>query len=134
MSDIRIRPAEITDADRISAVLIASITHLCVADHRNDPAIITAWTANKTPDSIRRWFSNDRMQLFVAQVTEEVAGVGACDADGRVVLNYVHPDYRAQGVSRGMLRHLEDHLAAGGVTLATLTATQTALQFYRSAG
>ena len=51
---ITVRDAEAADVDAMSEVLIRSITELCAPDHRNDPAAIAAWTANKTSEGVRR--------------------------------------------------------------------------------
>jgi predicted GNAT family N-acyltransferase len=135
MSAFTVRRAEIADADAISAVLIASITELCAADHGDDPAIIARWTANKTPDHIRRWFQNTRVAIFIAATPDQhLASVGAGDIEGRILLNYVNPENRGQGVSRAILKALETFLAQNNVQIATLTATRTAKDFYLRAG
>ena len=51
---IAIRPAAIADVPAMSRVMIASITDLASADHRNDPALVARWTANKTEDGVRK--------------------------------------------------------------------------------
>ena len=130
-----IRRAEPGDAEAISTVLITSITQLCAADHRNDPEIITRWTANKTPDQIKRWFHNTRSAMFVAVTPDQhLAGVGAVDLEGRILLNYVNPGHRGKGVSRAMLKALEAFIRDNNVQVATLTSTRTAKDFYLAAG
>jgi hypothetical protein len=47
---MRIRNAVPEDAAAACEVMRRSIAELCVADHRNDPAILERWLANKTPD------------------------------------------------------------------------------------
>jgi len=47
---MKIRDARVVDAPAARQVLRRSIIELCVADHRNDPAILTKWLANKTPE------------------------------------------------------------------------------------
>ena len=135
MSDITIRRAHAADADAISGCLIASITQLCGEDHGDDPDILAAWTQNKTPEDIRNWIASSETTVIVAIApSDTIAGVGACFAEGRIVLNYVHPDHRGSGVSTALLHWLEQHLRELGNVWATLTATRTALSFYRGAG
>ncbi len=135
LEGIRLREAEPADAEAISTTLIASITQLCSADHGDNPEVIAAWTANKTPDQIVRWISpEDSLMLVADHVGATIAGVGPFTLDGRILLNYVHPDYRNQGISRQILNEMEQRLVARGKKRATLTATTTALRFYQSAG
>jgi len=49
---VAIRDAAPDDAVAACRVLRESISRLCVADHRNDPAILNAWLANKQPEIV----------------------------------------------------------------------------------
>lgn len=133
--EIAIRKAMPADAETMSALLIASITQLCRADHGDNPEKIAAWTANKSPEHITGWIDQGETVLLVAELSDiGMSGVGAAFPDGRIVLNYVHPDARFRGVSRAMLRALEHHLAELSVVEASLTATRTASDFYLAQG
>ena len=79
---IELRPAKRTEAAEIASLLCRSITELCVLDHKNDAAEIAAWTANKTPDAVRGWISDEQATLITAYSGNELAGVGAVDAGG----------------------------------------------------
>lgn len=131
---IRIRPARPGDEAALSRLLIRSILELCAADHKGDPEIIARWIANKTPESVARWIVDSRFPLFVAERGGEPAGAGAFGRDGHIVLNYVDPAHRLQGVSRAMLAHMEAELAQAGLRKATLSSTETAHRFYLGAG
>lgn len=130
---ITIEDARIEDADRISGVLIASITELCDADHKGDAQLIASWTGNKTPDHIRRWIGGSS-GLRVARVGGEVAGVGGLRTGGQILLNYVAPEFRKQGVSRALLSEMEGQIVAQGIKVGRLTSTLTAMDFYRRHG
>jgi hypothetical protein len=39
-------------------VMRRSIAELCVADHRNDPAILGSWLSNKTPEIFKSWIGS----------------------------------------------------------------------------
>lgn len=131
---ITVRKPVYDDADVLSAVLCASIRELCSADHHNDQNVIAQWTANKSPEHMIKLLANPRLALFVAEVDQEVSGVGCISLGGEVLLNYVAPAHRFCGVSKALLDHLENALAEHGVSRATLTSTKTAHRFYRAAG
>ena len=131
---IAIRRAVEADIAAMSEVLTRSITELCGRDHGNDPAAIAAWTANKTPEGVRRILENPDVRMFVAERDGVVAAVGCVQAGNEIGLNYVHPAHRFKGVSRTLLRAMEQAMRQAGVTEARLKATQTAHDFYRANG
>jgi predicted GNAT family acetyltransferase len=131
---ILVRPARPDDVAAMSAVLIASITELCGADHHHDADRIASWTANKTPQGVAAMLAQDGTTLFVAKVDGEVAAVGATSAGGQITLNYVAPAFRFRGISTALLAHMEADLLACGWSEGQLKSTATALDFYRSRG
>ena len=131
---IRFRRALSRDAETMSTILIASITQLCAADHRNDPALIASWTANKSPAALVRMIEEATVTFFIAERNGEPAGVGGIDCDGIVRLNYVSPEHRFKGVSSALLTFMEAELAKAGVTEARLVSSETARELYRKAG
>lgn len=128
---IAVRPAVPADAAAMSAVLVASITELCVADHDNDPKALAAWLANKSPEAMAQWFANPDNRLFVAERDGEIAAVGGYNGARRIILNYVAPRHRRSGVSRALMEALEAELGPGEITL---DSTVTARDFYRALG
>ena len=133
-SDPLIRQAAAEDAQAISAVLVASITQLCSPDHQDLPAVIAAWTANKTPGHIADWISEGRVSLLLAVCEGAIAAVGGYTKDGEVALLYVDPGFRHQGVSTTLLKAIERQLADLGPDRAHLVSTRTAAEFYQSRG
>lgn len=131
---IRVRPAVPDDVAAMSAVLTASIRDLCIADHRNDPAILSGWLRNKSPEMVRRMFENPDALLLVAEHDGEIAAVGCLNGTDEIGLNYVHPAHRFAGVSKALLAGLEDRIRQSGASRAKLTSTGTAHRFYLAAG
>jgi GNAT superfamily N-acetyltransferase len=131
---ITVRRATEADIPAMSEVLTRSIIELCALDHKNDRAAIAFWTANKTPDGVRRILENTDVQLFVAVHDGEVAAVGCVQSGNEIGLNYVHPAHRFKGVSRALLAAMEQAMREAGVNEARLKATQTAHAFYRANG
>jgi GNAT superfamily N-acetyltransferase len=127
-----VRKARLDDAEEACAVVRRSITELCHADHQGDAATVSAWLSNKSTENIRRWIA----QTFVFVATEDgrILGVGAMTAAGVITLNYVSPDARFRGVSKALMRRLEQQAADLGVGTMTLQSSATALRFYGAAG
>lgn len=130
---LSVRRAQPDDAAAISRVLVASITALCTADHGNDPAVIAAWTANKSEANILVMLSGSESTIFVVEQDAEIVGVGAI-AGPSISLNYVDPRHRCKGVSSTLLATLEAELVMRGVDVAELKSTATARAFYLSQG
>ncbi|MET1415512.1 GNAT family N-acetyltransferase [Roseibium sp. HPY-6] len=131
-----IRPAERPDAAEIAAVLRRSITELCGADHNNDPKRLASWLRNKTEETALGWIDGPG-SVLVADSPENhprLLGVGMGLPEGEIVLNYVDPGARYQGVSKALMRALECYFIKIGVTRVRLRSTFTAERFYRSMG
>jgi GNAT superfamily N-acetyltransferase len=131
---ILVRRAIPADVPAMSRVLIASITALCAADHKNAPVAIAAWTANKSEAGVGEMLANPDLVMFVAEWRGAVAAVGAVTRSGDVALNYVAPEVRFKGVSKALLARLEEELATLGFDQARLESTETARRFYENCG
>jgi GNAT superfamily N-acetyltransferase len=131
---LRIRDATPDDAEAACDVLRRSISELCVADHGNDPAILNAWLGNKRPEIVAAWARQPGNSLLVTVEGDAILAVGSVTDAGEITLNYVAPDTRFRGVSRALLGALEARAAERGNVRCTLTSTETAHRFYRSAG
>ena len=99
---MKIRDAVPEDASAACAVMRRSITELCAADHRNDPAALQRWLGNKTTEIFRSWTRSGNSML-VAVEGETILAVGCVTDAGEITLNYVAPDAQFRGVSRAML-------------------------------
>jgi len=131
---IYVRKAQLSDAESCCTVLCASIRELCVADHQNNKKIVDSWTSNKTPDNLRRWIQDPHSTIYVAEISGSIAGVGGLNDLTNITLNYVSPDFRFTGVSKAMLATLESTVYNARTGIAKLTSTQTAHNFYKTAG
>ena len=130
---ITVRFATDADVEAMSAVMIASITKLCAADHGDDPAKIASWTRNKTPDGVSAMLANPDLSILVAEQDGAIAAVGGINGE-IVALNYVAPAHRFSGVSKALLQRLEAELRARGHSTIRLVSSVTAYRFYTRMG
>ncbi|MPZ55993.1 MAG: GNAT family N-acetyltransferase [Rhizobiales bacterium] len=126
------RKAHMEDAEVACLVVRRSITELCAADHKGDARTLDLWLANKTAENMRRWINQHH--VFVAIEGAQIFGVGAIMSSGEIILNYVSPEARFRGVSKGLITRLEAQAADLAVDMITLQSTATARRFYLSAG
>jgi GNAT superfamily N-acetyltransferase len=129
---MQVRLATPEDAVAACDVLRRSITELCEADHKNDPAFLAHWLANKTPENVRAWIEGS--YLYVAEEAGEIVGVAGLSNTGYITLNYVAPNARFKGVTKALLNAVEQRAMELGCSTCTLQSTKTAEQFYRGAG
>ena len=122
------------DAPAACEVMRRSIAELCVADHRNDSAVLALWLRNKTPQIFLSWIAAPRNCVLLAVEGATILGVGAVTDTGEITLNYVSPDARFRGVSRALLGALELRAVEHGNVRCSLTSTATARPFYRTNG
>ena len=127
---MEIRDAVAEDAPAACQVLRRSITELCVADHENDPTILMRWLSNKTPEIVASWIASPKSSVLVGVERGTILAVGSVTNAGEITLNYVSPDARFRGVSRALLRALENRAIERGNLRCTLTSTETARRFY----
>ena len=129
-----IRDATPTDAVSACQVMQRSIAELCVADHQNDPAILSKWLGNKTPEIFLTWIAQKGNSLLVVVEDQNVLAVGSVTDVANITLNYVSPDFRFRGVSKALLAALEERAVQRGCTVLRLNSTETARRFYLSSG
>jgi GNAT superfamily N-acetyltransferase len=129
-----VRSARLEDGASAAEVIRASISQLCRDDHRDDAAILNAWLSNKTPATVTEWIGKNPSGFLVAERGGLLVGVGAISSQGDILLNYVHPDARFQGVSTALLDALEQRGHLAGCREIRLVSTQTALRFYSARG
>ncbi|PYF10373.1 ribosomal protein S18 acetylase RimI-like enzyme [Rhodobacter viridis] len=135
-----IRPARSEELTVLSEVIGASITALCRADHRDDPERIRPWVASNSPMTLNSILHDPAQRLFVAEPETGIVAVGGIDwrhqpdGQGRIRLLFAAPEAQGKGCGRALLAALEEELRAHGRVEARLTATNTALAFYRSQG
>ena len=134
MHDRSIRLARLDEAQTIANLVRGSISELCFDDHEGNDAKIDQWLANKTEETIAAWISAPDLSLFVIGCSTGLAAAGCHRDDGVILMNYVSPFYRFQGLSDRMLAHLESSLSALGITTARLVSTRTAISFYERRG
>ncbi len=105
-----------------------------MADHGNDEAILARWLGNKTAEIFQSWIAEPGSSVLVAVERGNILAVGAVTDAANVTLNYVSPDARFRGVSRGLLAALEARAVERGNSRCTLASTETAQRFYRANG
>ncbi|WP_246731725.1 GNAT family N-acetyltransferase [Methylocapsa sp. S129] len=131
---MEIRNATDDDAAAACVVMRRSIAELCVADHQNDAAMLARWLGNKTPENFLAWIARPSNCVLVAVEGDVILAVGCVTDTGEINLNYVSPDARFRGISRAMLKALEERARERGNARCRLTSTGTARRFYRAAG
>jgi N-acetylglutamate synthase-like GNAT family acetyltransferase len=130
---ISVREARFDDAGEVIEVVRDSITRLCVVDHHNEPALLHAWLANKTPENFRLWLSNPENYCIVAEA-DAICGVGLLHQSGEIRLLYVSPKVQRRGVGGALLAQLESQAREMGLSRLRLTSTAAARCFYDSMG
>jgi GNAT superfamily N-acetyltransferase len=129
-----VRIASVEDAPVVTEVLRRSIAELCVKDHQNDPESLELWLKNKTVPTVRGWFESRKLYCVVACIDGVITGSAAMNAEGEVLLCYVDPGARFQGVSAAMLLALEKEAQNRGLGEMRLSSTITAKRFYQERG
>ncbi len=129
-----VRAARPADADAAAEVLRQSILKLGAPDHQNDPETLEKWLANKSAAHFLGWLADEDKFCVVAQSREKIRGVGLIDRSGEILLCYISPRVRGQGVGSKILAALEQKAAAWRLTSLRLQSTGSARSFYEHHG
>jgi GNAT superfamily N-acetyltransferase len=129
-----VRSAIFSDAASAVAVLRESITHLCTADHQNNPATLQRWLRNKTTQNFSQWLLEPDRYFVVAEIGLEVCGVGMVRRNGDLDLCYVQPGKQRLGIGSAMLQALEAQAKNWGLNKLNLISTENARMFYERHG
>lgn len=129
-----VRRATAQDVDASVALLIASITHLCVDDHSNDPETLARWLRNKTRANLEQWFENPENSVVIAELGSALCGVALLHSSGMIRLCYVLPGMQRSGVGRALIGRLEHEATLRGIVELNLTSTGSARRFYERLG
>ena len=62
-----VRDAVPEDAAAACQIMRRSIAELCLANHRNDPAILERWLSNKAPEIFKSWIRPDNTLLVAVE-------------------------------------------------------------------
>lgn len=128
------RAATQADAADAIGVVRRSITTLCEPDHRNDPATLERWLANKKPESFEQWLANPENFCVVEEVEGRVEGVGLLHASGELRLFYIAPGQERRGLGRRIHEQLVAQAVRWGLTRLHLQSTSVARLFYEYLG
>jgi len=128
------RPALADDSDAVIAVVRASITQGCVADHQNDADTLARWLSNKTPAHFRTWLADPDNHTVVALVGGRLVGVGMLHRSGEIRLFFTAPGMQRQRIGTAIHASLETHARAWEVQRLHLHSTWLARAFYEALG
>ncbi len=131
---VTVRPALASDAPVAAHVLRRSIQELCTADHQHDPDTLAQWLSNKTARRVGEWIASNETFMIVAELHDEIVGVGSIGRSGTITLCYVLPGQESRGVGAQMLAALETQAARWGTKRITLNSTVCARTFYERHG
>ena len=130
-----LRKATESDAAGACETVRRSIIDLCEQDHHCEAATLEEWLGNKTEVNFQSWINSDRHVAIVAEHLAAIIGFALLSRnEGRLLLLYVSPDARFQGVSRAMLAALESEPSKAGIRKIVLDSTATAKRFYMACG
>ena len=129
-----VRQATLKDAEVAVQVVRQSIEQLCTADHRNDPATLTRWLTNKTPEHFHSWIASPDNFCVVAEMDGRLSGVGLLQRGGEIQLFYLAPGTQHRSMGRAIHAALETQAHAWGLRELHLDSTAMARSFYEALG
>jgi GNAT superfamily N-acetyltransferase len=129
-----VRVAVADDVDACVALLIASITTLCSADHQNDPTTLARWLHNKTPQHVVQSFADPNHFVVVAELEGAISGLAQLHLRGMITRCYVLPGAERRGVGRALIQALEGEASRLGMSELRLMSTGSARHFYEHLG
>lgn len=121
-------------AAEIVAVMRASIIELCADDHENQHQPLAEWLENKTTDNMLSKIADPEIHIVITMKQNTIVGVGGMNKTGRILWNYIAPDFRFLGISKMIMTALETKAIELGIKNLSLESSKTALRFYQATG
>jgi N-acetylglutamate synthase-like GNAT family acetyltransferase len=124
-----IRPAQESDADNISAVILRALRETNAKDYASE--IIARVERSFNPDAVRQLMG--ARTVFVATIASRV--VGTASLDGSVVRSvFVAPDVQAHGIGKSLMTEIERAARERNISMLTVPSSVTAEAFYARLG
>ena len=132
---ISVRLARPQDAEQMHHIHVNSVRQLCAIDYTKEQ--IEAWVGHLNPETLRQYIINGaryEVQFVAEDENGTIIGFSAFDKNGDINAVYVHPDYTRQGVGKQLLKAVENEALAHNFTKLQISASITALPFYKANG
>jgi len=126
--------ASSADSHEIAKLLRRSIIELCQSDHGDEPDRYEAWLKTKSADQVEKWIDGPGGAFVAQDQDKRILGFVMGSPSGQVLMTHVLPEARFTGVSKALMRAVEDYFRDRGLDLAHLNSTGTADRFYRAIG
>lgn len=131
---IEIRRAVPDDAPAACTLLRRSIEEGCRDEHRDQPAVLSAWLGNKTPANVLGWFTSPTNCALVAESEGRLVGMALLTQAGKVALCYVLPEFLRHGAGRALVAALEEQARAWNIGKLHLHSPAGASAFFERQG
>jgi putative acetyltransferase len=128
-SSIITRPYTIADIDTIMEIFLSAVHVIASKDY--SPAQIAAWGQVDRERWIKRC---DNRPVWIAEIKGIAAGFADLESNGHLDMLFVHAGYQHQGVASALLRHIEEHAIAIGISRIFTEASITARPFFEKKG
>lgn len=135
---LRLRQAQVKDAEEIYAVHTAAIVELCNSCYSEEA--IRQWAGRQTPQQYIPWIEEQELTVATASAEGHVVGFGhlirsndsssICQVKGL----FVSPKWAKKGVGTALLQHLEHQARVQGYTRMFLKSSLNAEGFYERMG
>lgn len=132
--NIETRNSTIEEAKSIATLLKRSILEICGPDYGNDRSILGNWIENKTERNVKAWIDNENTIAVTAYLDLEIVGFGLSNSEGEILLLYVLPENKGNGVGSSIYLDLENQLVSRNIKKITAYSTITAKPFYQNKG
>ena len=120
--------------NEIHALIRDSITLLCNADHKDDPANLDHWLSKRTVENLEEIIFKPESKGFVCVENGSIVGISHVTREGELTLCYVHPEYLGLGIGAKVLTMVESQARHWGLEGIKLVSTTTAKPFYERHG
>lgn len=128
---LRIRDCRTGDAPALRRVFESSIHTLAARDYRPDQ--LAAWAPRDHDAAL--WAERiQRIQPFVAELDNTIAGFADVQPSGYIELFFVSGDHAGRGVATALMAHLQAVAQARGITALHANVSLRAERFFLASG
>ncbi len=131
--NIEIRTYNSADAEAIAKIFYNTIHSINILDYSEEQ--VNAWAPYSSVNDYNGWQTKlDKIQPFVATISDKVVGFAEFEPNGHIDCFYVHHEYQGKGIGSALMNAIFNKAKEQGIKRIYAEVSITARKFFENKG